>query len=253
VITCTLHFSAQGCCNWHSQRNFFSVVVSSLIVEEVGTCRAKGEVVNTILSLEKKFEWPEPNAKSLWTMIVPVADKENYRTTKLKIRFIPKMKSLHDLLIEELRDLYSAETQLVSAIPQMIKAAESAQLAEGLKRHLEQTKAHVERLEKILDDLNHSPRGKKCKAMEGLIAEWKEMVKQDAEPTVRDAALIAVTQRIEHYEIAGYGSARTFAEQLGYDETAEILSMTLEEEVETDQILGEMADVVIQTGATEEI
>lgn len=146
-----------------------------------------------------------------------------------------------ELLVEQLKDLYSAETQLTKALPKMAKAASSEELKEAFETHLEQTKGHAERLEKVLGDLDESPKGKKCKAMEGLIEEGKETIEEDALPVLKDLALIVAAQKVEHYEIAGYGSARTLAELLGEDEIAETLQETLDEEGETDKLLTEIA------------
>jgi ferritin-like metal-binding protein YciE len=160
-----------------------------------------------------------------------------------------KLNNLCDLLIHELQDLYSAETQLVKALPKMARAATNDELQSGFNEHLQQTKQHVERLERIMGILGASPQGKTCKAMQGLIAEGEETMQEDAEPAVRDAALIAAAQKVEHYEIAGYGSARTFAELLAQDEISEILQETLDEEGETDKRLTEIAETINAAGA----
>src|ERR1700704_5071775 len=150
--------------------------------------------------------------------------------------------SLADLLVEQLKDLYSAETQLLKAIPKMAKAATSKDLKAGFEKHLKQTEGHVNRLEKIMAELDESPKGKKCKAMEGLIEEGSEVIDEDAEDEVKDAALIAAAQRVEHYEIAGYGCVRTYAELLGKDKSARLLQQTLDEEGETDKTLTKLAE-----------
>lgn len=152
-----------------------------------------------------------------------------------------KLKTLHDLYVEQLQDLYSAETQLVKALPAMAKSATDETLRSAFLDHLEQTKVHVERLENIFRQLHASPRGHTCKAMKGLIAEGKEMSEHLAEPAVRDAGLIAAAQRIEHYEIAGYGCVRTYAEILGYQDAVDVLQDTLDEEGDTDKQLTEIA------------
>src|SRR5689334_25432751 len=126
-----------------------------------------------------------------------------------------KLDNLRELYVEELKDLYNAENQLVKALPKMAKAATSIALKQGFEKHLKETKVHVERLETIFDDLGESPKGKKCKAMEGLVEEGAEVIDEDADDDVRDAALIAAAQRVEHYEIAGYGCVRTYAQLLG--------------------------------------
>ena len=144
---------------------------------------------------------------------------------------------LKALYIDELKDLYSAETQLVKALPKMAKGAASEDLRKGFEEHLEQTKGHVQRLEQIFDSLGESPKGKKCKGMEGLIEEGSEVLKEDYEDSVLDAALIGAAQRVEHYEIAGYGTVRAMAEELGESEHVSLLTETLEEEKETDEKL----------------
>jgi ferritin-like metal-binding protein YciE len=153
-----------------------------------------------------------------------------------------KVKNLHDLFVEELKDLYSAEKQLLKALPKMAKAATSDELRQGFEEHLEQTEAQVARLEEIFEQLEVSPRGKKCLAMEGLIAEGKEIMEEDMDENVLDAALIAAAQKVEHYEIAGYGTVRTYAELLGREEHARLLERTLQEEEETDELLTQLAE-----------
>ena len=150
-------------------------------------------------------------------------------------------KGLKELYIDELKDLYSAENQLVKALPKMAKAASSDELRTGFEEHLEQTKQHVARLEKIFEALDESPKGKKCKGMEGLIEEGSEATEEGYEDAVLDAALIGAAQRVEHYEIAGYGTARAMAEELGESEHASLLSETLGEEEETDEKLTELS------------
>jgi ferritin-like metal-binding protein YciE len=151
------------------------------------------------------------------------------------------LSSLKDLLVEELKDLYSAENQLTKALPRLAKAAESEELKEAFETHLAETEEHANRIEKIMKQLGESPKGKKCKAMEGLVEEGKEVIEQDAEPALKDMALIVAAQKVEHYEIAGYGSARTLAELMGEQEIADILQETLDEEGKTDKLLTEIA------------
>jgi ferritin-like metal-binding protein YciE len=153
-----------------------------------------------------------------------------------------KMESLEDLYVAELKDLFSAENQLVKALPKMAKAATSKQLKQGFQHHLKQTKEHVARLKKVFAELDAAPGGKKCKAMEGLIKEGQEVIQEDAEPEVKDAALIAAAQRVEHYEIAGYGCVRTYAKILGRQKAADLLQQTLDEEAQTDETLSELAE-----------
>ena len=149
--------------------------------------------------------------------------------------------ALRDLYIDELRDIYSAETQLVKALPKMAKAAMSDVLRSGFEEHLEQTRGHVSRLEQIFEDLDEKPSGKKCAGMEGLVKEGGEMIKNEFEGDVKDAGLIGAAQRVEHYEIAAYGTVRAFAELLGDRNAVDLLSQTLEEEKETDKKLTQLA------------
>jgi ferritin-like metal-binding protein YciE len=149
--------------------------------------------------------------------------------------------ALMELYVDELKDIYNAENQLVKALPKMAQAATSEDLRNGFEEHLEQTKGHVQRLEQIFSELDESPTGKKCKAMEGLVNEGKETMDEDFEDEVMDAALIGAAQRVEHYEIAAYGTVRTFAELLGEDTAVKLLEQTLEEEKETDRKLTELA------------
>ena len=148
---------------------------------------------------------------------------------------------LKELYIDELKDLYNAENQLVKALPKMAKAASSDELSQGFGEHLEQTRGHVQRLEKIFQSLGETPKGKKCKGMEGLVAEGAEVMEEDFEDSVMDAALIGAAQRVEHYEIAAYGTVCAFAEALGESEQASLLNETLEEEKETDEKLTKLA------------
>jgi ferritin-like metal-binding protein YciE len=152
-----------------------------------------------------------------------------------------ELETLRELFIDELKDLYSAENQILKALPKMIKAASSRELKNGFETHLRQTKVQVERLDKIFRKLGKSPKGKKCKGMEGVIADGKELMEEDAEPDVMDAGLIGAAQHVEHYEIAGYGCVRTYAELLGEDEFAKLLQTTLDEEKETDEKLTQLA------------
>jgi ferritin-like metal-binding protein YciE len=160
-----------------------------------------------------------------------------------------KLETLKDLYIHELKDLYSAENQIIKALPKMVKAATNKQLAAGFKEHLEQTKEHMARLEKILTSHDESTRGPKCEGMEGLLKEGDEMIEEDAEEEVRDAGLIAAAQRVEHYEMAGYGCARTYAELLEDRDGAELLQATLTEESDTDKKLTKLAKSVINVAA----
>jgi ferritin-like metal-binding protein YciE len=160
--------------------------------------------------------------------------------------------ALQELYVNELRDLYNAENQLVKALPKMAKAATSQELRAGFEEHLEQTKGHVQRLEEIFSELDEKPTGKKCKGMEGLVEEGKEMIEEE-EGEVLDAGLISAAQRVEHYEIAGYGCVRTYANLLGETDAAELLNETLEEEKETDKKLTKLAEKInVEASETDE-
>ena len=161
------------------------------------------------------------------------------------------MDSLKDLYVDELKDLYSAENQLVKALPKMAKKASAPELKRAFQSHFEQTKVHVDRLEKIFKGLGEKPNGKTCKAMKGLVEEGKEIIEEDGDDSVLDAALIGAAQRVEHYEIAGYGVVRTFASLLGDDNAASILQRTLNEEGETDKKLTSLAESIINVEANE--
>jgi ferritin-like metal-binding protein YciE len=160
-----------------------------------------------------------------------------------------ELHTLKDLYVHELKDLYSAEKQIIRALPKMVKAASNEQLAAGFKAHLEQTKEQAARLEKLLQNHGQTTRGAKCKGMEGVLAEGAEMIEEEADAEVRDAGLIAAAQRVEHYEMAGYGCARTYAELLGDKEGVQLLQTTLAEETETDQKLTTIATSVINVTA----
>jgi ferritin-like metal-binding protein YciE len=148
---------------------------------------------------------------------------------------------LKDLYVDELKDLYSAENQLLKALPKMAKAASSEELKEGFEEHLEQTRGHVERLEQIFNSLEESPKGKKCMGMEGLVKEGSEVMDEDFDGALMDAALIGAAQRVEHYEIAAYGTVAEFAEILGESEHKSLLEATLQEEKEADEKLTQLA------------
>ena len=159
------------------------------------------------------------------------------------------LEDLRDLYVEQLRDLYSAENQLVKALPKMAKAASNEELSQSFLDHLEETKGHVARLKDIFDKLGKKPTGKVCKAMEGLIEEGKEAIEEDAEDEVKDAELVAAAQRVEHYEMAGYGTVRSFAKLLGDKDAVAILSQTLEEEAACDKKLTKLAESTINVEA----
>jgi ferritin-like metal-binding protein YciE len=159
------------------------------------------------------------------------------------------VRSLENLLIDELRDLLSAEKQITKALPKMAKAASSEELRAGFEEHLTQTQGQIARLEQAFEILGHAARAKKCVAMEGLIEEGKEFLEEEMEPSVMDAALIAAAQKVEHYEIASYGSARTWAQEIGQDQVAELLQATLDEEAETDRKLSKLAGALVNQQA----
>ncbi len=160
-----------------------------------------------------------------------------------------KMETLLDVYIEELRDLYDAENQLLKALPKMAKAATSAELKSAFDDHLDQTQTHVSRLEQVFEKLGEKPKGKKCEAMKGLLEEARQWMEEDIEDDALDVGLIVAAQKVEHYEIAGYGSVRTFAESLGRDEESELLQETLDEEKEADDRLTELAESSINLEA----
>ncbi len=151
---------------------------------------------------------------------------------------------LRDVYIDELRDLYDAEHRLIKALPKLAKAADSNELRSGIEAHLEQTKGHAQRLEQIFESMGEQAKAKKCKGIEGIINEASETLDEDFEGPVMDAAIIASAQRAEHYEIAAYGSVRSFAEQLGETKAASLLQQTLNEEKETDAKLTKMAETI---------
>jgi ferritin-like metal-binding protein YciE len=156
-----------------------------------------------------------------------------------------KLESLSQLLTEQLQDLYSVEQQIIEALPKMIDKANSSQLKAGLSEHLQQTKGQLSRLDRIFDQISGADReGQKCKGMEGIIKEGEEIVKAKGDPEVRDAGIISAAQRVEHYEIASYGCARTYAQLLGRDQWAQLLQQTLDEEKQADQKLNQLAEKV---------
>jgi ferritin-like metal-binding protein YciE len=160
-----------------------------------------------------------------------------------------KLETLRDLYVEQLHDLYSAETQLVEALPKMAKAASNTQLQTAFTEHLAQTKGHVQRLERIFTQLGEKTKGPECKGMKGLITEGEEMIKTKGDPAAIDAGLIAAAQRVEHYEIAGYGCVRTYAQQLGDQTSVQLLQQTLDEEGMADKKLTQLAETTINLEA----
>jgi ferritin-like metal-binding protein YciE len=160
-----------------------------------------------------------------------------------------KLESLKDLYLEQLKDLYSAESQIIDALPRMAEAAGSADLRKAFNDHLRQTEEHVRRLERIFQDLQESPKGQTCEGMKGLLKEGAEMTKMKGDPAVLDAGLIAAAQRVEHYEMAGYGTVRTYAQILGEKNQAKLLKQTLDEEGEADKKLTQLAESSINVEA----
>ena len=166
------------------------------------------------------------------------------------ITTMSEINSLKDLLVEEIKDLYSAENQLLKALPKMAEAATNPDLKAGFTEHLQQTRGHVGRLERAGELLGESPKGKTCKAMEGLVEEGAEAIETNAPDAIRDANLIGAAQRVEHYEIAAYGTANAFAEKLGLDDVAQLLQATLDEETATDEKLTALSDTVNDEAAS---
>lgn len=161
------------------------------------------------------------------------------------------LNTLKDLYVDVLKDLYDAENQILKALPKMAKAASSTELQEGFQEHLQQSEGHVERLEQVFEFAGEPAKRKKCKAMEGLLEEGKELLESDSDPEVLDAGMIAAAQKVEHYEIAGYGCARAYAQLLGENEAVELLQQTLDEERRADEKLTELAMSQINLAAEE--
>lgn len=160
-----------------------------------------------------------------------------------------ELQTLKDLYIKELKDLYSAESQIIKALPKMVKAATNEDLAGGFAKHLEQTKEHAVRLEKVLKSLGETTKGPKCHGMEGVLEEGAEMMEEDAEDEVKDAGLISAAQRVEHYEMAGYGCVVAYATLIGDKQGVKLLQKTLDEEKATDEKLTDLAESVINLEA----
>ena len=175
--------------------------------------------------------------------------KSNNNNTE---RQIMKLDTLKKLYVSELRDLYNAENQLLKALPKMAKATSSEELKDGFEKHLEQTKGHVERLEQIFEGLDENAKSLCKSRMKGLIEEGSEILKEDGEESVLDAGVIVAAQKVEHYEMAGYGSVRTFAQLLGQNKAAELLQTTLDEESETNEIFNKLAESVVNPEALRE-
>jgi ferritin-like metal-binding protein YciE len=159
------------------------------------------------------------------------------------------METLEKLYINELRDLYSAENQLLKALPKMAKGASSAELKEAFENHLAETETHVERLERIFKDMEENPKGETCHGMKGLIEEGSEILEEEGEDSVLDAGIIVAAQKVEHYEMAGYGSVRAFAQLLGQEEAAQLLQTTLDEESKANELLNQLAETTVNAEA----
>lgn len=158
-------------------------------------------------------------------------------------------KSLAELYVEELQDLYSAEKQILKALPKMVEAATNPQLKSGFETHRRQTETHVQRLEQIFAELDEDADGDKCEGMEGVLKEGSELIKDKPEPAILDAGLIAAAQHVEHYEMAGYGSAKAWARNLGHESQAQLLQQTLAEEKKTDELLTQLAEQSVNQDA----
>lgn len=178
---------------------------------------------------------------------VPIAQEP-----KTKGKSFMKLDTLKKLYVEELRDVYNAEQQLVKALPKMAKGASSDELRQAIQNHLEETKGHVDRLEQVFELIDESAKGKTCKAMKGLVEEGSEILEENGEESVLDAGIIAAAQKVEHYEIATYGTLRTWADLLGQDEAADLLQQTLDEEGEADKKLNELAEEIVNPEALSE-
>jgi ferritin-like metal-binding protein YciE len=186
------------------------------------------------------FLWPVQVHRAYNNQIEPETERK---------RGIMNLETLKELYVNELRDLYNAENQLVKALPKMAKGASSDELKEAFEKHLEQTKGHVQRLEEVFEELGEKTKGKTCQAMKGLIEEGSEVLKADGEDSVIDAGIIVAAQKVEHYEMAGYGSVRTFAQLLGQDKSAELLQQTLDEESEANELLNKLAEDIVNPEA----
>jgi ferritin-like metal-binding protein YciE len=211
--------------------------------------RAIGIGLRTVDLHPDRFYWPKPDCFRDFNG--RVFHRSGRKQTDLPKENTMTMDTLQELYLEQLQDVYDAEKQLVKALPKMAKTATNDELKAAFEQHLEQTEEHVSRLERIFEELGEKPKGKKCKAMQGLIEEGKEMMEEDASQEVMDAGLICAAQKVEHYEIASYGCLRTYAEMLGFDDQADLLQETLDEEKDTDENLTELAVSCINLEAEE--
>jgi ferritin-like metal-binding protein YciE len=197
-------------------------------------------------------EWNVPTATTApplpW---LPPANRHSFVPTPMRSKLQMEMETLRDLYVEELKDLYSAENQILKALPRMIKAATHPKLKKAFTRHEKQTRQHVKRLERICKELGEKPTGKKCVGMEGVLKEGKELISEKPEKDVLDAGLISAAQHVEHYEMAGYGTCRTWARLLGYESQAQLLQTTLDEEQQTDLDLTGLAESTVNIDAEE--
>jgi len=162
-----------------------------------------------------------------------------------------RLDKFEDLFLLQIEDLYDAEKRLVDALPRMAEAAHSPELSSTFRMHLAETETHLDRLERVFRIIGKEPVGHTCEAMKGLLKEGEEIIDAEGDPGVKDAALIGAAQRVEHYEIAGYGTARTFAERLGFDEVVQLLQQTLDEEKEADRKLNNVANFSVNTQAAQ--
>ena len=160
-----------------------------------------------------------------------------------------KLEQLQDLFVHNLKDMYSAENQILKALPKMVEAAETPELKSAFEEHLKQTQGQVQRLEQVFDKIKEKPGGVVCKGMKGLLEEGQELIEEKADPAVRDAGLIEAAQKVEHYEIAGYGTLRTYANLLGFKDVAGLLQQTLDEEGATDKKLTRLAEGIVNKEA----
>jgi ferritin-like metal-binding protein YciE len=197
-------------------------------------------------------EWHVPTATTAPALPwLPPANRPIDRPTTYAEHLHMEMETLRDLYVEELKDLYSAENQILKALPRMIKAATHPKLKKAFTKHEKQTRQHVKRLERICKELGEKPTGKKCVGMEGVLKEGKELISEKPEKDVLDAGLISAAQHVEHYEMAGYGTCRTWARLLGYESQAQLLQTTLDEEQQTDLDLTGLAESTVNIDAEE--
>lgn len=211
--------------------------------------RAACECPISLTEMERLLGPVKLRIKSFTAVLIDQPSTEQQHLHVLKWRrqmaiFSMDLESLRDLFVDELRDLYDAEKQITEALPKLIGKAENPQLKSALQEHLEVTRGQIQRLDRIFERLQEKPTGESCKGMKGLIKEGDDMATRDGSPSVIDAAIISSAQRVEHYEMAGYGTVRTYAELLGEREMANMLQQTLDEEKQADQALNEIAKTI---------